>query len=146
MTFHVSRARATVCLLLVAAVLGGCGDDGGNDDSGNGEAAQGASSSQKIVDCLKSAAQEANFTVSESEGDLDETAKKATDRAVALTLTGSKATVAIDRSQEDATKTADAYRGGKMVSIEQYGTVVVAYDDFPDEKQRAAIVTCVESG
>jgi hypothetical protein len=139
-----SRAVAVAGVLLVAVALTTCG---GTDIS---DKVPGPKSSQEIVDCLKSAAQKANFTVSESEADLDPIAKKTTDRAVAAELKDSRAMIVVEASEQEADETRQAYRGSKFLkdlgTIEQYGAIVVAYDDIPDPMQRDALFECVGSG
>ncbi len=140
------RAAGMVAGVLLAAIaLASCGL--GSDTRATAPESR---SSPEIVDCLESAAAQANFTVSESEEDLDEIARKTTDRAVAAELKGSRAMIVIEGSEEDAAKTRTAYRGSKFLgdlgTIEQYGTIVVAYEDIPDAKQRDALFECVGSG
>ncbi len=132
-------------LLFVAFVLAACAE--GDDIS---DKVPGPKTSAEVVDCLDSAAQKTNFTTSESEADLDEIARKTTDRAVAAELRESRAMIVIEGNEQAADKTREAYRGSKFLkdlgTIEQYGTIVVAYDDIPDPKQRNALFECVGSG
>lgn len=144
-TKFISRAGMVAGLLIVAVALAACAE--GEDIS---DKVPGPKTSAEVVDCLESAAQKTNFTISGSDADLDEIAKKATDRAVAVELKESRAMVVIEGSEQDADKTREAYRGSRFLkdlgTIEQYGTIVVAYDDIPDPKQRNALFECVGSG
>ncbi len=132
-------------LLLVVIALATCG--GGNNAV---DEIPGPRTSEEIVDCLKSAAEKTNFTISESTADLHPLARNTTDRAVAAELKGSDAMIVIEATEQDADKTREAFRDSKFIegvgTIEQYEAIVVAYSDIPDPKQRDALFECVGSG
>ncbi len=144
MTLLTSRAATVAGLLIAAFALPACGGSDAVDE------VPPPRTSQEIGDCLESVAEKANFTISESDADLDPIARKATDRAVAAELKGSRAMIVIESREQDADKTREAYRGSKFLNrlgtIEQYGTIVVAYQDIPDPRHRRALFECVGSG
>jgi len=123
-TKFISRAGMVAGLLIVAVALAACAE--GEDIS---DKVPGPKTSAEVVDCLESAAQKTNFTISGSDADLDEIAKKATDRAVAVELKESRAMVVIEGSEQDIEFIADLISAVFTRGIE-FGAVEVTAQEI----------------
>jgi hypothetical protein len=115
-------------LTIAALALVGCGGDSGS-----------AASPDSVADCLENDGASVERNIS----DLDYIAQDAGVGALGAEVGGNTATLVFERSDSDASATAQAYEMFGASELDQRGSLLVVWDKTPTDAEKETLGACL---